>query len=99
MKFLKVSLLLGAASAIAATAASAQINAGTQKPEASTPFTLTEVAKFGFPWRLAILPEGRMIVTEKTGPIWLVNDKGVKPPVTGVPHVVYGGQGGMLGSF
>ena len=90
-----VALLL----ALASTAARAQVNAGAQAPEASVPFTVTEVATFNLPWRIAFLPDGRMLVTEKTGPVWLVTQKGEKTPVANVPAVLYERQGGMLGVF
>src|SRR3954469_23453888 len=80
-------------------AARAQVNAGTQKPEADLPFTLSQVATFKLPWRIAFLPDGRMLVTEKVGPVWLVTQKGEKTPVANVPDVLYQGQGGMLGIF
>jgi glucose/arabinose dehydrogenase len=80
-------------------AATAQINAGEQKPEASLPFTLTEVATFNFPWRIAFLPDGRMLITEKPGNLWLVTQQGEKTPVTGVPTTVMPSQGGLLGVF
>jgi glucose/arabinose dehydrogenase len=80
-------------------AAQAQVNAGSQAPEASLPFTLTQVATFNLPWRIAFLPDGRMLITEKVGPLWLVTQEGVKTPVTNVPAVQYGGQGGMLGVY
>src|SRR4030095_15752575 len=51
------------------------------------------------PWRIAFLPDGRMVVTEKVGPVWLVTQKGEKTPVENVPAVLYQGQGGMLGVF
>jgi glucose/arabinose dehydrogenase len=74
-------------------------NLGTQKPEASLPFTMTEVTRFTSPWRLAFLPDGRMIVTEKVGPVWIVTQDGKKTPVANAPKVVFGGQGGMLGVY
>ncbi|MEO7191007.1 MAG: PQQ-dependent sugar dehydrogenase [Vicinamibacterales bacterium] len=77
----------------------AQVNAGTQAPEAALPFTMTQVATFNLPWRIAFLPDGRMVVTEKVGPVWLVTQQGEKTPVSNVPAVLYGGQGGMLGVF
>lgn len=83
----------------ASTAAGAQVNAGTQKPEAELPFTMTQVATFNLPWRIAFLPDGRMLVTEKVGPVWVVTQQGAKTPVANVPKVLYGGQGGMLGVF
>ena len=66
--------------------ARAQINAGEQKPEASLPFTMTQVATFKLPWRIAFLPDGRMLVTEKVGPVWLVTQTGEKTPVDNVPR-------------
>ena len=79
--------------------AQAQINAGEQAPEPSLPFTMTQVATFNLPWRLAFLPDGRLIVTEKVGPVWLVTQQGEKMPIENVPAVLSQGQGGMLGVF
>ena len=77
----------------------AQNNAGQLKPEPNLPFTMTQVATFQLPWRLAFLPDGRMLITEKVGPVWLVTQQGMKMPVDKVPPVLYQGQGGMLGVF
>ena len=78
----------------------AQVNVGEQKPEASLPFTMTTVATFQLPWRLAFLPDGRMLVTEKVGPVWLVSQQGEKiAPVGNTPPVYWQGQNGMLGVF
>ena len=79
--------------------ARAQINAGKQAPEPNLPFTMTQVATFDLPWRIAFLPDGRMLVTEKVGPVWLVTQQGEKTPVDNVPAVLHQGQGGMLGVF
>lgn len=79
--------------------AQAQINAGALKPEPDLPFTMTQVATFNRPWRIAFLPDGEMLVTEKVGPVWLVTPQGDKTPVANVPEVLYQGQGGMLGIF
>ena len=85
--------------ALASTGANAQINVGDKTPEPTLPFTLTEVATFNLPWRIAFLPDGRMLVTEKVGPVWLVTQQGVKTPVANAPAVMAQGQGGMLGIF
>jgi aldose sugar dehydrogenase len=77
----------------------AQVNAGALKPEPELPFTMTQVAEFNRPWRIALLPDGRMLVTEKVGPVWLVTPEGAKTPVDNAPAVLYQGQGGMLGIF
>ena len=79
--------------------ARAQVNAGEQKPEADLPFTMTQVATFNLPWRIAFLPDGRMLITEKPGAVWLVTQQGAKTPVTNVPAVLHQGQGGLLGVF
>jgi aldose sugar dehydrogenase len=93
--FLNAALILTLVSATAR----AQINAGELKPETNLPFTMTQVATFKLPWRIAFLPDGRMLVTEKVGPVWLVTQKGEKTPVENVPAVLWQGQGGMLGVF
>lgn len=85
--------------AFVSTAALAQVNAGELKPEPSLPFTVTQVATFNLPWRIAFLPDGRMLITEKVGPLWLVTQKGEKTPVANAPAVLSRGQGGMLGVY
>ena len=81
-------------------AAWAQVNVGEQKPDANLPFTMTTTATFELPWRIAFLPDGRMLVTEKVGPIWLVSQKGEKiSPLGGTPPVYWQGQSGMHGVF
>lgn len=84
---------------VVSATAQAQVNAGEQKPEASLPFTMTQVAEFNLPWRIAFLPDGRMLITEKVGPVWLVTQAGVKTPIANVPAVLAQGQGGMLGVY
>ena len=82
-----------------AAAAWAQVNVGEQKNEASLPFTMTTVASFKLPWRLAFLPDGRMLITEKSGPVWLVSQKGEKILVDNTPAAYFRGQSGMHGVF
>src|SRR6201992_984869 len=95
MKIVNAAVVL----ALASVPAYAQVNAGEQKPEASMPFTLTQVTTFNLPWRIAFLPDGRMLITEKVGALWLITQQGAKTPVTNVPASLYKGQGGMLGVF
>ena len=80
-------LLNAALLTLVSATASAQINAGQQKPEASLPFIMTQVATFNLPWRVAFLPDGRMLITEKVGPVWLVTQQGAKTPVANAPSV------------
>ena len=86
-------LLLGA------TPVLAQINAGALPATASPPFKLTKVAQFEFPWRIAFLPDGRMLITEKVGKLFLATQSGRKLEVTGVPPVLFEGQNGLLGVY
>ena len=84
---------------VAALPAVAQINAGALPPTPSPPFKLTRVAQFDLPWRIAFLPDGRMLVTEKIGKLILATQSGQKLEVTGVPPVQFEGQNGLLGVY
>src|ERR1700730_8880292 len=96
MRLAKTALLFTLASATVW----AQVNLGESKPEANMPFTMTTVSTFELPWRIAFLPDGRMLITEKVGPVWLVSPQGQKiAPVTNTPAVYWQGQNGMLGVF
>ena len=95
MKLAEAALLF----TLASVAAWAQVNMGAQKPEAGLPFTMTTVSTFELPWRLAFLPDGRMLITEKVGPIWLVSQQGKKMPLGNTPAVYWQGQNGMLGVY
>jgi glucose/arabinose dehydrogenase len=77
----------------------AQVNAGEQKPETTMPFKMTTVTTFTLPWRTAFLPDGRMLITEKVGPLWLVTQDGQKTMVNGTPAVYWQGQSGMFGVY
>ena len=50
------------------------------------------------PWGLAFLPDGRMLVTQKSGSMVVVSADGstVSAPLSGVPAVASAGQGGLL---
>ena len=85
--------------------ATAQVN-GSLPFETSLPFTMTQVAPFRLPWRIAFLPDGRMLITEKVGALWLVTQDGAKTPVMNLPRSEYLGfngsyldNGGMLGVY
>lgn len=63
---------------------------------AENPFDVEVVTSFDEPWALTFLPDGRMLVTEKKGRLYIVESDGQKSsPVGGVPDVDYGGQGGL----
>lgn len=62
-----------------------------------SPFEVTEVAEFNEPWAMAFLPDGRLLVTEKRGRVYIVNpeDGETSRPLEDTPNVDYRGQGGL----
>src|SRR5688572_13347077 len=55
------------------------------------------VGDLAFPWSLAFLPNGDILVTEKPGRLRLVRNGKLEPePVSGTPAVVAMGQGGLM---
>jgi glucose/arabinose dehydrogenase len=64
--------------------------------QSNLPFDVQPITSFDEPWAMAFLPDGRMLVTEKKGNLLIVNDAGQKTrPISGMPDVDYGGQGGL----
>lgn len=86
-------LSLLSASLLFATSLSAQ-TLTTEK----TSLTLEKVAQgLEHPWGLAFLPDGRMLVTERSGKLRYVNTDGsLSAPLAGLPDVEVAGQGGLL---
>ncbi len=92
---------LGAALAFCAATAAAQsipLAGPVVKSERAT-FRVAQVTgNLQYPWGLAFLPDGRMLVTERPGRLRVIGADGkLDPrPVEGVPKVVASGQGGLL---
>lgn len=50
------------------------------------------------PWAIAVLPDKRLLINEKGGNMRIVTPNGeIGNPITGIPKVAAGGQGGLLG--
>ncbi|WP_315804748.1 PQQ-dependent sugar dehydrogenase [Bradyrhizobium sp. SZCCHNS3002] len=92
--FMRLALVMGLVATTAARAES--INAGDRKASAVRPFEARSVAEFDTPWAIAFLPDGRMLVTEKPGRIFLVTQDGKKIQIGNVPAVAARGQNGLL---
>ncbi len=67
-------------------------------PSALGTIRVTEVVRgLDHPWALAFLPDGAMLVTERSGHLRRVTPDGaVSAPIAGVPEVYATGQGGLL---
>jgi aldose sugar dehydrogenase len=65
----------------------------------TTPYQVTKLTdQLNNPWGIALLPDGRLLITEKKGTMRIVNATGdVSAPITGLPAVNAAGQGGLLG--
>ena len=83
-----------------ASASAAQAQPSAAAPEAAAddgkPFAATEFATFDEPWAMTFLPDGRLLVTQKTGELKLFDPATKKTgDIAGVPEVDHGGQGGF----
>ncbi|WP_333684018.1 PQQ-dependent sugar dehydrogenase [Pontibaca methylaminivorans] len=60
-------------------------------------YEITQVADgFDVPWGFDFLPDGSVLVTERGGRLWHVDEKGERQEVEGLPEVYARGQGGLL---
>jgi glucose/arabinose dehydrogenase len=83
------SFWIAALAAMVASSASAQTSTGSLSVE-------TVARGLDHPWGLAFLPDGKMLVTERSGRLRVVaRDGKVSPAVTGMPQVRASGQGGL----
>lgn len=97
---MRILVVLSLAAAFALQACSGQPPAAPQAAAAAEPSALavdTVVEDLEFPWSLAFLPDGAMLVTEKPGRLRLIRDgQLLTAPIAGVPEVFAEGQGGLL---
>ncbi len=71
---------------------------GHVKSSAQADFRIVTLAEgLKNPWSLAFLPDGSMLITERSGDLRLFKDGGLEDQaIAGVPDVVARGQGGLL---
>jgi glucose/arabinose dehydrogenase len=63
---------------------------------ANLPFRVQVVADFESPWAMTFMPDGRMLITEKAGTLYVVSADGQqRKRVDGIPAVASEGQGGL----
>ncbi|HSJ77854.1 MAG TPA: PQQ-dependent sugar dehydrogenase, partial [Erythrobacter sp.] len=88
---LSLPAMLLASCANAETGETATVEAG------AASFATTEVATFEEPWAIAFAPGTPVLfVTEKSGNLKFIDtETGFTGPVSGLPEVAYGGQGGL----
>jgi len=48
------------------------------------------------PWGVEPLPDGALLVTERSGALRIVRDGDVSAPISGLPEITVAGQGGLL---
>ena len=82
--------------ALLAQPAQAQNRQIGERPDATPPFSVTEVARLESPWAMAFLPDGRMLVTQRPGGLFLVTQQGDLTEVANAPEPHAQGQNGLL---
>ena len=97
---LRRALIRLAANALILTVVAGSAGADVQLVERSDVHDFRVVRLAGgltFPWGMAFLPDGRVLVTERDGALQIVELNGSRPdPVDGTPEVYASGQGGLL---
>ena len=83
----------------AASAAQAAATAQRAAPQAAAKQWQWQTLATGLnhPWGLAFLPDGRFLVSERSGNLRVVDGQGqISAPVAGLPQIEMTGQGGLL---
>ncbi len=98
MRRLAITLLLGALSGCNDAPAQGPAQRSPTPRSIDGALTVETVARgLSNPWGLALLPDGRFLVTERPGSVRIVERDGrVSAPLSGAPAVAARGQGGML---
>ncbi len=94
----QVTAILGAATVLAAFFATNARSESKSFRSSAGPIEVSTIARgLVHPWGLALLPDGRILVTERPGRFRIVSRDGdLSPPLKNVPEVWASGQGGLL---
>lgn len=93
-------IALAAASVLSLAACGGAVASGDENTDTTTSGLALETVTEGleFPWSMAFLPSGEMLVTEREGRLRIVRDGALDPaPVSGTPEAYVANQGGYLG--
>src|SRR5680860_47257 len=91
---MKSTLILLLSVSVFSLTACAQKDTTIKDPATTFDYELV-VGEMQIPWGMAFLPDGSMLITEKSGELIHFKD-GQKQLITGVPEVYQRGQGGLL---
>lgn len=94
-----VAAVVGLAAALGACSAPPAAKAEPAAPTAPSPKPAIETIASGleFPWGIAFLPDGALLVTEREGRLRVIRNGVLDPaPITGVPPVYVDNQGGLF---
>lgn len=70
--------------------------ASTSSVQVQQSYKVSHIADFNEPWAMTELKDGRLLVTERKGKLYLFDPETKnKTLIQGVPKVAYGGQGGL----
>jgi aldose sugar dehydrogenase len=73
------------------------VSAAQEAQSSAGPLSATVLSEgLDHPWALAFLPDGRLLVTERSGQLRVIDDGEVSAPIAGTPDVYSQGQGGLL---
>ncbi|MEH2506493.1 glucose/arabinose dehydrogenase [Bradyrhizobium sp. AZCC 1578] len=92
-----VALALCVSAPLDSTLARAPENGELSAPEVPADFGAVQIAgPFEFPWSIAVLPNGSILLTERVGRLQLIRPGSSAREITGVPPVLFSGHSGLL---
>ncbi len=89
--------ILGLCTALAMVASAPQAQARDTVPTQEVSVDVEVLATgLDHPWGVEVLPDGALLVTERSGALRLLRGGTVSPPISGLPQIAARGQGGLL---